>query len=129
MGAMKDSTGQLTHEAALVADKMLKKNVIGKNALAHEAIWNGLFKANRHSRGSHYLMGMSAIDNVLWDLKGRIVQPTGLCIAGGDRKEVQVYGSCLGFSHEPKAMQAAARRLKDEGYVHQKWFLNSITPD
>ena len=41
--------GPIDYEAALIADKMLKKHVIGKNALGHEAIWNDLFKANRHS--------------------------------------------------------------------------------
>ena len=74
-------------------------------------------------------MGMSAIDNVLWDLKGRIFNQPVYVLLGGDRKTVPVYGSCLGFSHEPKAMRAAAQKLKAEGYVRQKWFLNSITPD
>ena len=120
--------GPIDRDAALITDNLLKKKVIGKHALAHEAIWNDLFKTNRHSRGSHYLMGMSAIDNVLWDLKGRIFKQPVYVLLGGDRKRVPVYGSCLGFSHEPEAMQAKARELKAQGYVRQKWFLNGITP-
>ena len=73
-------------------------------------------------------MGMSTIDNLLWDLKGQIFGQPVYKILGGNRKQVQVYGSCLGFSQEPKKMQAKAKELKEEGYIHQKWFLNKTSP-
>ncbi len=120
--------GPIDTDAALMADKLLIKKVVGRNALEHEAIWNHLFDTNRHSRGSHYLMGMSAIDNVLWDLKGKILGQPVYRLLGGNRHQVRVYGSCLGFSQEPDAMQAKARELKAEGYTHQKWFLNKTSP-
>ena len=93
--------GPIDWDSALLADKMLKDKVIGRNALEHEAIWNRLFESNRHSRGSHFLMGISTIDNLLWDLKGKIFNQPVYKILGGDRHQVQVYGSCLGFSQEP----------------------------
>jgi L-alanine-DL-glutamate epimerase-like enolase superfamily enzyme len=102
---------------------------MGMNALAHEAIWYRLFESNRHSRGSHYLMGMSAIDNVLWDLKGRIFGQPVYRLLGGNRDRVRVYGSCLGFSQERDALQSKARELKAQGYMHQKWFLNQTRPE
>ena len=120
--------GPIDADAALLADRLLVKKVLGRNALEHEAIWNDLFDSNRHSRGSHYLMGMSAIDNLLWDLKGQIFGQPVYKILGGNRNQVQVYGSCLGFSQEPEKMQAKARELKAEGYTHQKWFLNKTSP-
>ena len=120
--------GPIDADAALLADRLLVKKVLGRNALEHEAIWNDLFDSNRHSRGSHYLMGMSAIDNLLWDLKGQIFGQPVYKILGGNRNQVQVYGSCLGFSQEPGKMQAKARELKAEGYTHQKWFLNKTSP-
>ena len=120
--------GPIDADSALLADKLLTKKVLGRNALEHEAIWNDLFNSNRHSRGGHYLMGMSTVDNLLWDLKGQIFRQPVYKILGGNRKQVQVYGSCLGFSQEPKKMQAKARELKAEGYVHQKWFLNKTSP-
>ncbi|MFC2098617.1 enolase C-terminal domain-like protein [Bacteroidota bacterium] len=120
--------GPIDADAALLADKLLINKVLGRKALEHEAIWNQLFDSNRHSRGSHYLMGMSAIDNVLWDLKGQIFDQPVYKLLGGNRHQVQVYGSCLGFSQEPGKMQAKARELKEEGYTHQKWFLNSTSP-
>ncbi len=128
-GGHKGLYGPIDWEGALIADKMMKSRVIGKSALAHEAIWNDLFRANRHYRGSHYLIGMSAIDNVLWDLKGRIFNKPVYQLLGGDRKEVQAYGSCLGFSLDPEPMQAKVRELKQQGFVHQKWFLRDIGPE
>jgi L-alanine-DL-glutamate epimerase-like enolase superfamily enzyme len=120
--------GPIDADAALLADKLMVHKVVGRNALEHEAIWNDLFDGDRHSRGSHYLMGISTIDNLLWDLKGKIFQQPVYKILGGNRRQVQVYGSCLGFSQEPDEMQAKARELKAEGYTHQKWFLNSTSP-
>lgn len=120
--------GPIDADAALIADRLLKKHVLGRDPLAHETIWNVLFEADRHSRGSHYLMGMSAIDNVLWDLKGRIFELPVYRLLGGDRNVVDVYGSCLGFSLEPDAMQQKARALKAAGYTRQKWFLSSTSP-
>ena len=127
-GGIKGIYGPIDNDAVLLADKLMVRKVIGRNALEHEAIWNDLFDSNRHSRGSHYLMGISTIDNLLWDLKGKIFGQPVYKILGGNRKQVQVYGSCLGFSQEPDKMQAKAKALKAEGYTHQKWFLNSASP-
>ncbi len=128
-GGTKGMYGPIDDDAMILADKLMVKKVIGRNALEHEAIWNDLFDGDRHSRGSHYLMGMSTIDNLLWDLKGQIFGQPVYKILGGSRKQVQVYGSCLGFSQEPDKMQAKARELKAEGYTHQKWFLNQTSPE
>ena len=58
--------GPVDPEAAIVADRQLKEHAVGESVYAIETVWNRMFEADRHSRGSHYLMGMSAIDNVLW---------------------------------------------------------------
>lgn len=128
-GGIKGIYGPIDDDAVIFADKLMVKKVIGRNALENEAIWNDLFDSNRHSRGSHYLMGISTIDNLLWDLKGQIFGQPVYKILGGNRKQVQVYGSCLGFSQEPDKMQAKAKALKAEGYTHQKWFLNKTSPN
>ncbi len=127
-GGIQGIYGPIDADAALLADKLLINKVLGRNALEHEAIWNQLFDSNRNSRDSHYLMGMSAIDNVLWDLKGRIFGQPVCKLLGGDRKQVRVCGSCLGFSQEHGEMQAKARELKAEGYTHQKWFMSHTNP-
>ena len=49
-------------------------------------------------------------------------------LLGGARNQVRAYGSCLGFSQEPDALQAKARELKQQGFQHQKWFLRERGP-
>lgn len=73
-------------------------------------------------------MGLSAIDNVLWDLKARIVGVPVYRLLGGERSTLEVYGSCLGFSTELDPMAAKAKELKEAGFVRQKWFFSDTRP-
>ncbi len=120
--------GPIDNEAALMVDQFFKRRLIGADPLASEAFWDRMFRASRHSRGSHYLMGLSAVDNALWDLKGRLLGLPVYRLLGGERRKVRAYASCLGFSQEPAALQAKARELKAEGYRHQKWFVRDRGP-
>jgi L-alanine-DL-glutamate epimerase-like enolase superfamily enzyme len=120
--------GPIDNEAAMFVDRFFKRHLIGLNALAYEAYWDRMFRASRHSRGSHYIMGLSAVDNVLWDLRGRFFGLPVYRLLGGSRKTVRAYASCLGFSQEPSALQAKARELKQQGYRHQKWFVRDRGP-
>lgn len=120
--------GPIDNEAAMMVDRFFKRGLIGQDPLATEAYWDKMFKASRHSRGSHYLMGLSAVDNALWDLRGRRFGLPVYRLLGGSRDKVRAYASCLGFSQEPPALQAKARQLKSDGYRHQKWFVRSRGP-
>jgi L-rhamnonate dehydratase len=120
--------GPIDWEAALIVDRILKPRLLGQDALAVAALWDSQFRANRHSRGSHYIMGLSAVDNALWDLRGRYLGLPVYRLLGGSRHQVKAYASCLGFSQDPPALQAKARELKQQGYQHQKWFLRSRGP-
>jgi L-rhamnonate dehydratase len=120
--------GPIDSEAAMFVDRFFKRNLIGQDPLAYEAYWDRMFRASRHSRGSHYIMGLSAVDNVLWDLRGRLFGLPVYQLLGGSRKTVRAYASCLGFSQEPSALLAKARELKQQGYRHQKWFVRDRGP-
>jgi len=120
--------GPIDPEAAMFVDRFFKRHLIGQDPLAGEAFWDRMWRADRHSRGSHYLIGLSAIDNALWDLRGRFSGLPVYRLLGGSRDTVQAYASCLGFSQEASAMQERARQLRDEGYRHQKWFLRDRGP-
>lgn len=121
--------GPIDAEPAILIDRSLKQHLIGQDPLAYQAHWDRIFRADRHSRGSQYLIGLSALDNVLWDLRGRLLGLPVYRLLGGSRKTVQAYASCLGLSQEPSALQAKARQLKEEGYRHQKWFLRDRGPN
>lgn len=120
--------GPIDGEAAMFVDRYFKRRLIGQDPLAGEAFWDRMFRASRHSRGSHYLMGLSAVDNALWDIRGKFSNLPVYRLLGGDRDKVRAYGSCLGFSQEPSKLQAKAKALKEEGYRHQKWFVRDRGP-
>lgn len=116
--------GPIDREVAIVIETQLKSFVLGKDALAGELLWDQMWRWNRHGRSGHLLMAISAIDNCLWDLRGRYFQtPVYRLLGGPTRPAVEAYGSCLGFSVEPEPARLKSAELKAQGYRHQKWFL------
>ncbi len=116
--------GAVDKEALPVLLGNLRPLVIGQHALAVERIWDQMYRSNRHSRASHYMMAISYIDNALWDLRGRALNaPVFRLLGGPTQMPVPVYGSCLGFSIDPPLAGKRAAQLKKEGFIRQKWFL------
>jgi L-alanine-DL-glutamate epimerase and related enzymes of enolase superfamily len=116
--------GPIDKEAAIVVDQQLKTFLVGKDPLAGETLWDQMHRLNRHSRRGHFMMAISAVDNALWDLRGRYFNvPVYRLLGGPTRPAVDAYGSCLGYSVEPEAVRSRSAALKKEGYRHQKWFL------
>ena len=121
---LKGLYGPVDDEAAVGVDRQLRPFLIGKNPLAGERLWDQMYRLNRHARTGHFMMAISAADNALWDLRGRYFGvPVYELLGGPTREAVRVYGSTLGSSIQPEAMQSRATELKGEGYRHQKWFL------
>jgi L-alanine-DL-glutamate epimerase-like enolase superfamily enzyme len=83
-----------------------------------------MYRSNRHSRDGFFMMGISAVDNTLWDVRGRYYGvPVYRLLGGPTRSSVEMYASCLGFSLEPEAVRTRALALKHEGFRYQKWFM------
>ena len=102
----------------------LRPLLIGQHALAVERLWDQMYRSNRHSRAGHYMMAISAIDNALWDLRGRVFgAPVFRLLGGPTQMPVPVYGSCLGFSIDPPLAAKRAAQLKKDGFIRQKWFM------
>lgn len=116
--------GPIEKEPAMVIYEDLRTFLTGKDALATELLWDEMYRSNRHSRDGFFMMAISAVDNTLWDLKGRFFGvPVYRLLGGPTRKSVEVYASCLGFSLEPEAVRKRSLALKQEGYRYQKWFI------
>ena len=116
--------GPIDTEAAVVVDRQLRALLTGKDPLAGELLWDLMHRSNRHSRASHFMMAISAVDNALWDLRGRYFNaPVYRLLGGPTRPSVEAYGSCLGFSVEPEAVRQRCVALKQQGFRHQKWFI------
>jgi len=122
-GGLEGVYGPIDREAAVVVDLQLKSFLIGKSALAVETLWDQMYRSNRHSRASHYMIGISAIDNTLWDLRGRYFKaPVYKLLGGPTRPKVEAYGSALGNSVEPQHVARRCAEFFKEGFRHQKWF-------
>jgi L-rhamnonate dehydratase len=116
--------GPIERDAAIVVREDLRSFLLGKDALAGEALWDEMYRSNRHSRAGFFIMAISAVDNALWDLRGRYYGvPVYRLLGGPTRESVEVYASCLGFSLEPEAVRTRCLSLKKEGYRNQKWFM------
>lgn len=116
--------GPVDSEACVVVHRQLRPFLQGRDALAVETLWDQMHRLNRHSRSSHYMMAISAVDNALWDLRGRFFEtPVYRLLGGPTRDEATVYGSTLGYSVEPGKAGPKAAELKAQGFRHQKWFL------
>lgn len=116
--------GPIDKEAAIVVDEQLKPFLIGRDALAGELLWDQMYRSNRHSRSSHFMMAISAVDNTLWDVRGRYFNaPVYRLLGGPTRPEVEAYASCLGFSVEPEKLRHTSAQFKTDGFRHEKWFI------
>jgi len=116
--------GPIDREAAMIAYRDLRSFVLNNDALAGEALWDRMYRSNRHSRASIFMMAISAVDNTLWDLRGRYYGvPVYRLLGGPTRNSVEAYASCLGFSLEPDAVRSRCLLVQKEGYRYQKWFM------
>jgi L-alanine-DL-glutamate epimerase-like enolase superfamily enzyme len=115
--------GPIDHECVPVLLRDLAPLLAGRDAIAVEELWDRMHRQNRHGRAGHYMMATSAADNVLWDLRGRLLGLPVFRLLGGGRDRVQVYASCLGFSLEEGRAEEKAKALRAQGFRAQKWFL------
>ncbi|HEX5272877.1 MAG TPA: enolase C-terminal domain-like protein, partial [Gemmataceae bacterium] len=103
-----------TATARLIHDK-LAGLVTGRDAFAVPAAWVAMVTAVRNlGRPGVAAMAISAVDNALWDLKGRLLDLPLVTLLGAAHESAPVYGSG-GFTSYPVA------RLRDQlaGWVSQ----------
>ena len=82
--------------------KTLREEVIGQDPLAFEDIWNSMFASIRSSgRKGAALLGMSAIDIAVWDLRGKILGLPVYRLLGGTKRNIPCYAS-VGFLSMPE---------------------------
>jgi L-rhamnonate dehydratase len=116
--------GPIEREAATIVLEDLQHFLIGKDALAGEIVWDQMYRSNRQSRAGIFMMAISAVDNALWDLRGKFYgAPVWRLLGGPSREKVEMYASALGFSLEPDAVRKRAVELKNQGFRYQKWFI------
>ena len=116
--------GPIDREPATIVLEDLQHFLIGKDVLAGEVLWDQMYRSNRHSRDGIFMMAISAVDNALWDLRGKFYGvPVWRLLGGPSREKVEMYASALGFSLELDLVRKRALELKNEGFRYQKWFI------
>ncbi|WP_172836103.1 enolase C-terminal domain-like protein [Microlunatus soli] len=115
--------GPIEHDAAQTIIDLLGPFLIGQDALAVTIAWDKLARSDRHARHGYLKMGISAIDNALWDLRGKVYDaPVWQLLGGGSRDRIPAYVSTLGTSLEPAVVRTTATELQRAGFWGQKWF-------
>jgi L-alanine-DL-glutamate epimerase-like enolase superfamily enzyme len=108
----------------------LRPIVESADALAHEALWDKLYRYAVHGRKGVVMMAISAIDCAVWDLKGRWANaPVYRLLGGPTRTNIPAYASALGYSIEPSRAAERARELVAQGYRATKWFFRDGPAD
>jgi L-alanine-DL-glutamate epimerase-like enolase superfamily enzyme len=109
-------------QAFLIATD-LRPFLIGADPLATELLHDQMLRLQRHGRAGLFVNAVSAIDNALWDLRGKVAgEPVFGALGGPTRDRVPVYASMLGHSIEPDRAAEAAAAHRGLGFGAQKWF-------
>ena len=115
--------GPIPLDQAFVIDVNLRQHLLGLDPLAHELVWDILYRASVHGRKGVTMMAISAVDCALWDLKGRYFNaPVYRLLGGATRDEIPAYASALGYSIDPDRAAERSRELVREGFTAMKWF-------
>lgn len=115
--------GPIQEHQAYHIHRSLRPFLMGRDPLATELLYDQMIRLDRHGRSGLFMTAVSAVDNALWDLKGKAWgQPVYRLLGGPTRPAVPAYASMLGFSVEPEQAAATAREYKAKGFTAQKWF-------
>lgn len=115
--------GPIFAETATLILEKLAPHLIGKDPIATEFIWDILYRQDRHARTGNQMMAISAVDNALWDLRGKLLgQPVYRLLGGPTRQRVDCYASMLGHSLDSGLVRERAQAVANQGFKAQKWF-------
>ncbi len=116
--------GPIDREVTWALLEQIAPFLIGQDALATTILWDKLERLDRHARHGHLKMAISAVDNALWDLRGKVFgAPVWQLLGGASRQRIPAYASMLGTSLDPDVVHEKASWGANEGFAGQKWFL------
>lgn len=106
---------------ALFPGKALRAYADGIDPLTGKKIW-GTIRTGRHSPTGLVIMTLSAVDNALWDLRGKLLhRPVHRLIGKAGRRRIRVY-TRVGEGRDLETARKQARDLFDRGHRRQKWY-------
>src|ERR1700678_585676 len=94
----------------------LSDYVVGKDASRIEDLWQVLYRGGFYRGGPVLMSALSAIDQALWDIKGKALGvPVYDLLGGAVREKIRVYAWIGGDRPDDVAREALAK--KAEGYT------------
>ncbi len=115
--------GPINSQQAFLIAGSLRPLLLGQDALGTARLHDEMLRLERHGRSGLFVTAVSAVDNALWDLKGKVWdKPVWRLLGGPTRSEIPAYASMLSHSIKADRAASAARQYKEQGYRAQKWF-------
>jgi L-alanine-DL-glutamate epimerase-like enolase superfamily enzyme len=111
----------------LFTGRPLESFADGVDPLTGKSIW-GTRRKGRHTPTGTVMMAISAVDNAVWDLRGKLAGRPVYALLGGSRTRLPVYLSQTP-SDDLAETRRRARSYFDQGFTAQKWFLRHGPPD
>jgi L-rhamnonate dehydratase len=96
---------------AQVVNGVIGPNIVGDDAMAHEAIWEKLYwKTMPRGQTGYAAHAVAVVDLALWDIKGKALGQPVWRLLGGARNKVPVYAT-FGFGFFDRDQLAAAAKI------------------
>jgi galactonate dehydratase len=112
--------------AAAMIKELVQHFVIGKDPLSIEAIWSDMYDHSFWAKGGGTIIfaGISAIEQALWDIKGKCLGvPVYELLGGKMRDRVHVYANGWSFRCvKPEDFAREAERVLKDGYTALKFY-------
>lgn len=108
---------------ATIIGKLLKPMLIGRDAMANEALWQMMYDAQKGAGRTRdfYLEAISGVDQALWDLRGKALGvPVHTLLGGPVREAIWCYSSPIPFLPTPEESVAKAREFLAAGFTAMK---------
>ena len=118
--------GTGTLSAAAMVKELVEQFVIGRDPWPIEAIWSGMYDNTFWAKGGGTILfaGISAIEQALWDIKGKCLNvPVYELLGGKLRDQVRVYANGWSFRcTKPEEFAREAVRVVKDGYTAIKFY-------
>jgi galactonate dehydratase len=114
-----------TAAAGMIKD-LVEALVLGKDPLRVEALWTEMYDHSFWAKGGGPIVfaGISAVEQALWDIKGKALgAPVYQLLGGKFRDRVRVYANGWSYtSSTPDEYAGAAERVVGDGYTALKLY-------
>ncbi len=119
------------NDVVIKALESFKDFLVGKDPFQIEYIWNALYKSTFWHGQLIILTALSAVEQALWDIKGKALGvPIYELLGGKLRDKVRAYANAWAFQHvvteltaedTPESIAQNAQKMVAKGFTAMKW--------